>query len=633
MPQHSGATGSELHVPLGYSPDSLVLLAATTDAYRIEDESNNQAFQINTNTDTITIGHNTADTWTLALYGAAVSVDLSDDQATAFVVEERADGTVEYIKVDTSNSAPLITLGNTVNDPVVLINTANVFRLGSATNAERALLTGAGGDLIYDSDDDVIYGYFGATWNDLTPGGGGGGTLDAAYDYGGSGAGRTITADAGAVVIAGTGGLNITGGSLNFDGSTIDLDPTGAVTLDMDAGFAVSLNLGAADTAMIVQNVGGTVAFFDLDVNTPTLTFGGAGDPDFVFSGNGEFRDYTGSAGGSGQVWTSNGSSQPASWEDASGGGGDLQDAYDSDPAIILTDGNPIALSHNNATTTVSSMLTMSWPAVAYTGTPHGLTLNMSTGSSLSNAGDVHGISLTGITNSGAGDSVGLVVTGFDIGAVVDYTMHIGDPSKTADEEASLTFNTGDGADPYTSVITLSDDIITWSIGGNNFVRMNDFDDVSWIELLGGTAERTVHIGPMTGGATNLDPEIILHGGDGTDASTGVWQLQSHQGTGAESVNLNATWPTNGCAFVMCMANAYDETDNLSCTYIETARVDFNSGTATLQDNDSLHGDEGDPAWSFGFGVSGNNVQFSITSDATNTTRWAFLWWATIISG
>ena len=35
----------------------------------------------------------------------------------------------------------------------------------------------------------------------LTPGGGGGGTLDTAYDFGGAGAGRTITADSGAVLV------------------------------------------------------------------------------------------------------------------------------------------------------------------------------------------------------------------------------------------------------------------------------------------------------------------------------------------------------------------------------------------------------------------------------------------------
>jgi hypothetical protein len=51
-----------------------------------------------------------------------------------------------------------------------------------------------------------------ATWEALPAGSGGGNTLDAAYDQGGAGAGRTITADNGAVEINGSGGLEVSGG-------------------------------------------------------------------------------------------------------------------------------------------------------------------------------------------------------------------------------------------------------------------------------------------------------------------------------------------------------------------------------------------------------------------------------------
>jgi len=54
----------------------------------------------------------------------------------------------------------------------------------------------------------------------------GGNTLDQAYDQGGSGAGRTITADAGAVNIAGPGGLTV-GGSVGI-GTT---SPTGSLEI------------------------------------------------------------------------------------------------------------------------------------------------------------------------------------------------------------------------------------------------------------------------------------------------------------------------------------------------------------------------------------------------------------------
>ncbi|MBK8339427.1 MAG: hypothetical protein IPK99_05195 [Flavobacteriales bacterium] len=61
------------------------------------------------------------------------------------------------------------------------------------------------------------------TWT--APGAGTSGTLDHSYDFGGAGAGRTITADAGAVLINGTDGLVSTGTT----GSGV-LAPTGAGT-------------------------------------------------------------------------------------------------------------------------------------------------------------------------------------------------------------------------------------------------------------------------------------------------------------------------------------------------------------------------------------------------------------------
>ena len=57
-----------------------------------------------------------------------------------------------------------------------------------------------------------------------------GNTLDQAYDQGGGGLGRTITADAGAVDIAGTDGLQVTNGSVLFTGTTGTIPATGAGT-------------------------------------------------------------------------------------------------------------------------------------------------------------------------------------------------------------------------------------------------------------------------------------------------------------------------------------------------------------------------------------------------------------------
>ena len=72
--------------------------------------------------------------------------------------------------------------------------------LDCTANANGGALTADGSGVVSCSDDD---------------GGGSGNTLDAAYDQSGAGAGRTITADAGAVVIEGTGGLVLDGNDLD----------------------------------------------------------------------------------------------------------------------------------------------------------------------------------------------------------------------------------------------------------------------------------------------------------------------------------------------------------------------------------------------------------------------------------
>lgn len=57
-----------------------------------------------------------------------------------------------------------------------------------------------------------------------SPGGGGsGGTLDAAYDFGGPGAGRTITADSGPVAVNGVGGVDVGPVELHVEGNDLDV--------------------------------------------------------------------------------------------------------------------------------------------------------------------------------------------------------------------------------------------------------------------------------------------------------------------------------------------------------------------------------------------------------------------------
>ncbi len=111
--------------------------------------------------------------------------------------------------------------GNSASYPAMLIETNS----GATTALEMTAAIkitdgtqGAGKVLTSDANGK-------ASWQTLS-GGGGGGTLDASYDFGGLGAGRTITADAGAVKITGTDGLLITGSHL----SGTNLEATGSGT-------------------------------------------------------------------------------------------------------------------------------------------------------------------------------------------------------------------------------------------------------------------------------------------------------------------------------------------------------------------------------------------------------------------
>ncbi|MBZ0098875.1 MAG: hypothetical protein K8F30_07310, partial [Taibaiella sp.] len=91
----------------------------------------------------------------------------------------------------------------------------------------------------------------------------GGNTLDEAYDQGGSGVGRTITADAGAVNIAGTGGL-ITSGPIdhNYTGTFNALNASGSTTAALyyiansNAGNGYGLSAGMTSSSASASSYG-----------------------------------------------------------------------------------------------------------------------------------------------------------------------------------------------------------------------------------------------------------------------------------------------------------------------------------------------------------------------------------------
>jgi hypothetical protein len=91
-------------------------------------------------------------------------------------------------------------------DGYFAVNTNGVerFRLtydgGMAVPSSSAAPTAANAMTYYDTDDNKFKFYENGTWNEL------GGTLNTAYNYGGAGAGKTVTVNSGAVTLTSSGG-------------------------------------------------------------------------------------------------------------------------------------------------------------------------------------------------------------------------------------------------------------------------------------------------------------------------------------------------------------------------------------------------------------------------------------------
>ena len=135
---------------------------------------------------------------TLSLSSDVTTVDLSgyldntDEQTLAAVLAQSNDAA----------STPILNIGAAGTDfsasgGLILADTLTLSSLDCTANANGGALTADASGVVSCSDDENVRN-----------------TLDAAYDQGGAGAGRTITADSGAVTITGTDGLELNTGNL-----------------------------------------------------------------------------------------------------------------------------------------------------------------------------------------------------------------------------------------------------------------------------------------------------------------------------------------------------------------------------------------------------------------------------------
>jgi hypothetical protein len=111
-------------------------------------------------------------------------------------------------------------------------------------------------------------------------------------------------------------------------------------------------------------------------------------------------------------VLSSGGAGNPCTWE-AAGGGNRLDEAYDQDGKgvgrAINVDGGPVNIIHSSDAASTPA-LDITYKALANTGTPHGINVDLTTATSFTNAGDIYGVNCIGATNAGGGNTYGLYI-------------------------------------------------------------------------------------------------------------------------------------------------------------------------------------------------------------------------------
>ena len=266
MVVHNTLLGTENHPPLGKRVSGtdypLDLEGEGTNDYQIRDDNLDSVFRVGSVTASeiieISVSGSTRE-YQVHAYVDSASTD-------AFDVLNVATGRAN-LRLDTVNL--LFAMGNSTD------STMRAQLFGHLDLQELAGDPGATANAgkLYTKDVSTVTELFfqasDGTVTQITPGGGGGNTLDGAYDQGGAGAGRIITADTGAVEIQGTDGLTITTGPFNFN-STAGADDF-TLTMGTNSVF-FDLSTSASPSMLIHDGTNDFLRFFS--IGTATLTVG-----------------------------------------------------------------------------------------------------------------------------------------------------------------------------------------------------------------------------------------------------------------------------------------------------------------------------------------------------------------------
>ena len=260
-------------------------------------------------------------------------------------------------------------------------------------------------------------------------------TVTGAFDVNGNLTVSTAGAVSGATSIDGSGDLTMD--TITMTSFTVDTSGnTDVLSLDVGGGYGstgVSISAAGviqANGALTVDGAATLTSGFDANAasTVSTLTIDGAdGSRDLILTSNTSDPDDAVSLYVlNGELWyreTVSGGTNLAT-QITDGGSlnmgeiGVTMDAAYNGGRTITCDAGPVVFDHSTTSgilelqpglaAETSAALDITFTAVAYTGTPHGITIDYGTATSVTNGSNVYGVELLGASNAGAGDLVGL---------------------------------------------------------------------------------------------------------------------------------------------------------------------------------------------------------------------------------
>jgi len=459
-------------------------------------------------TDNLTIGS--------ATNLAKVGVD-GDTDEIQLLVQGNGTQTADLFVVESSAGADYFTIDGSGNptladDLVFNFGTDDDWTVGYDETTDDSLeITGAA------SAADVAGTGFAITGSDggdsVAAVAGAGGTISATAGDGGDAA---DLAAAGAGVgggfsfQAGVGGDGIGGGTDNYDGAaggTVQLTAGAGGVGDTGqtggSGGGLTLTAGAAGAAGGgTQGVGGDVTINAGDGLTDGDVILGSSNTDMILLGNATNNtDIT-------QVGTG-----PVTWNGA-------MTANEGGTFETTAAGVKVTATHDVAADT-NPAIAVTYGAVAFVGEPDGLSVDFSGATSVTSANDFYGAEFIGETNAGAGDSVGIRISGFDTGAEI-----AGGINPVADDADTI----GSSGLGFTTIFLRNvDDDGTFALNGTGV-------DVAGGELVGVDDAAFANI-------VGDDVQKALASIDGQLAEAGPWDVTSnvtHLDVGTDTVTIGS---------------------------------------------------------------------------------------------